>query len=220
MLLPACVKLYYHITPITEPLPQTDKMGQSNQNDNSLTGRLLLAMPQMGDPRFHRAVILMCAHDDNGAMGLVINNVLPGVALSELLAQLEIPAPDKKNDDNGGQPVMNGGPVETARGFVLHTKDFRQAETVDINADISITGTLDALRAIAAGKGPQKMLFMLGYAGWGAGQLDAEMQQNAWLVSDPDADIVFGADPGQKWERALKKIGVDPVMLSGSAGRA
>jgi putative transcriptional regulator len=195
-------------------------MGQSDKNDNSLTGRLLLAMPQMGDPRFHRAVILMCAHDENGAMGLVINNIMPGVDLTELLAQLDIPAPEKADASDDSQPVMNGGPVETARGFVLHSKDFRQAETVDINAEISITGTLDALRAIAAGNGPQKMLFMLGYAGWDAGQLDAEMQQNAWLVAEPDADIVFGAAPDEKWDRAMKKIGVDPAMLSGSAGRA
>lgn len=181
-----------------------------------LTGRLLLAMPQMGDPRFERAVIFMCAHDENGAMGLVINNVLPGVDLSELLTQLDIPAPKSAP----GGPVMSGGPVETARGFVLHSADFSQPETVKVGTDIGVTGTIDALKAIAAGQGPQNMLFMLGYAGWGAGQLDQEMQQNAWLVADADNDILFKTPPENKWDRAVKKIGIDPGMLSGAAGRA
>ena len=190
------------------------------QNDKSryLTGRLLLAMPQMGDPRFHRAVILMCAHDENGAMGLVVNNVLPGVDLSELLSQLNIDSNASAVPDDA--PVMNGGPVETARGFVLHSSDFHQSETVPVSDGISVTGTLDALRAIAAGKGPQRMRFMLGYAGWGAGQLDREIQQNAWLVADPDSTLVFDTPPGEAWDRAVKKMGIDPAMLSGDAGHA
>lgn len=186
-----------------------------DKKDHYLTGRLLLAMPQMGDPRFHRAVIFMCAHDENGAMGLVVNNAIPGVDLSELLTQLNI----DRQPRTPAAPVMNGGPVETARGFVLHSTDFAQAETVRIGTDIGVTGTIEALKAIAAGDGPQKMLFMLGYAGWGAGQLDKELQDNAWLVTDADADLLFG-EAGDKWDRAVRRIGIDPVMLSGDAGHA
>jgi putative transcriptional regulator len=164
-------------------------------------------------------VIFVCAHDENGAMGLVINNILPGVDLTELLAQLNINAPTAEATTTPG-PVMSGGPVETARGFVLHSNDFFQAETVPINRELSVTGTIDALRAIAAGQGPKKMLFMLGYAGWGAGQLDQEIQDNSWLVADPDTDIIFKTEPEEKWDRALKKIGIDPAMLSGESGRA
>lgn len=182
----------------------------------SLTGRLLLAMPQMGDPRFHQAVILVCAHDHNGAMGLMVNNVLPGVDMRELLAQLDIDTAAIPP----AAPVLSGGPVESARGFVLHGDDFRQADTVTIHDGINVTGTLDALRAIAAGKGPEKMLFVLGYAGWGAGQLDQEMQDNTWLVADADTTIIFETDPAQKWERTLKNLGIDPAMLSGTSGRA
>jgi putative transcriptional regulator len=185
------------------------------QKDAYLTGRLLLAMPQMGDPRFHRAVIFMCAHDENGAMGLVLNNVMPGLDLSELLGQLNI----DRQPATPAAPVMNGGPVESARGFVLHSTDFTQPETVRVGPELGVTGTIEALRAIAAGDGPQKMLFMLGYAGWGAGQLDRELQQNAWLVTDADAEIIFG-DAERKWDRAVRKIGIDPAMLSGDAGHA
>ncbi len=186
-----------------------------DKKDAYLTGRLLLAMPQMGDPRFHRAVIFMCAHDENGAMGLVLNNVMPGLDLSELLGQLNI----DRQAATPAAPVMNGGPVETARGFVLHSTDFAQPETVRVGPELGVTGTIEALRAIAAGDGPQKMLFMLGYAGWGAGQLDRELQQNAWLVTDADAEIIFG-DAERKWDRAVRKIGIDPAMLSGDAGHA
>lgn len=190
---------------------------QTPDDKSSLTGRLLLAMPQMEDPRFQRAVIFVCAHDQNGAMGLIINNIMPGVAMAELLEQLDITAPVAPPIEN---PVMSGGPVESARGFVLHSSDFHQPETITIADDLCVTGTLDALRAIAAGEGPDKMLFMLGYAGWGAGQLDREMKDNSWLVADADSAIIFETDPDKKWERALRKIGIDPSMLSMTAGRA
>lgn len=188
----------------------------ADKDQSTLTGRLLLAMPQMEDPRFQRAVIFVCAHDQNGAMGLIINNILPGIAMSELLEQLDIEIQDNKAQT----PVMSGGPVESARGFVLHSGDFKQPETVAINNDLYVTGTLDALRAIAAGQGPDKMLFMLGYAGWSAGQLDREMKDNSWLVADADTAIIFETDPDKKWERALRKIGIDPSMLSTVSGRA
>lgn len=192
------------------------------RNDTShkspyLTGKLLIAMPQMGDPRFHKAVIFICAHDVNGAMGLVINHILPGVDLVELLAQLHIEDGTAQRQDI---PVMSGGPVETARGFILHKGSFQQIESLKIESDIYVTGTIDALRAIAQGKGPDDMLFILGYAGWTAGQLDMEMQQNAWLVVDADPDIIFNSNPEESWERAIKKLGADPAMLVDSVGHA
>lgn len=182
-----------------------------------LTGRLLLAMPAMGDPRFHKAVIYVCAHDANGAMGLVINHTLPGVDFSQLLEQLNI-APDGKSAPI--TPVMSGGPVETARGFILHSSDFKQSDTIRIDPTFSVTGTVDALKSIVGGSGPEKMLFILGYAGWSAGQLDQELQQNAWLVTHSDPDLVFSVAPDEKWDKAVKTMGIDPSKLSREAGRA
>lgn len=190
--------------------------GNDHNESRYLTGRLLIAMPQMGDTRFHKAVIFICAHDANGAMGLVINHTLPGLELSTLLSQLDIPGVTYGAD----VPVMSGGPVETARGFILHAGSFNQIESLKIEQDIYVTGTIDALKAIAQGRGPDKLMFILGYAGWSAGQLDYEMQQNAWLVTDADADLIFSEDPDDRWERAIRKIGINPAMLSGDAGRA
>ena len=192
-----------------------------DKKDNYLAGRLLLAMPQMGDPRFYKAVIFICAHDAEGAMGLVVNQALPGLDLRQLLQQMKIDL--HANNDAGQQknlPVMSGGPVEAARGFILHSSDFKRPDTIKVCEDICVTGTIDALKTIATGEGPDKMLFVLGYAGWGAGQLDQEMQQNAWLVTDADHDLIFGPGTDEKWERAVRKIGIDPAMLSGNAGRA
>ena len=183
-----------------------------------LTGRILLAMPSMGDPRFHKAVIYMCAHDEHGAMGLVVNHRLPGVDMKDLLTQLEIDKPEDKTVEQ--IPVLSGGPVETARGFVLHSTDFEQGETIKINEEFSVTGTIDALKAIAQGDGPEELLFILGYAGWGAGQLDEELQQNAWLVLDPDKALIFDVKPDTMWDKAIEKIGIDPGMLSSMTGRA
>ncbi len=190
------------------------------KNSNYLTGKLLLAMPQMGDPRFHKAVILICAHDENGAMGLVINRVQPAVKFSQLLEQLSIPSDIEIPDKVPDIPVMCGGPVEAARGFLLHSNDFKQDDTINIDEAFSVTGTIDALKQVAGGKGPENMLFILGYAGWSAEQLEQEIQQNAWLVVDPDHEIIFGDDPEIKWVKAVQKLGVDPAMLSGEAGRA
>ncbi|GJL85852.1 MAG: UPF0301 protein [Micavibrio sp.] len=192
------------------------------KNDNSayLTGKLLLAMPAMGDPRFHRAVIFVCAHDENGAMGLVINHTLPGLDFDQLLTQLNITSDIEVDLKELAVPIMSGGPVEAARGFLLHSGDFNQNDTIKIDDLYSITGTVDALKEVATGNGPDKMLFILGYAGWSAGQLDSEIQQNAWLVVDPDPSIIFHDSPDEKWQMAVKKLGVDPAMLSGEAGRA
>lgn len=185
-----------------------------------LSGQLLLAMPAMADPRFQRAVILVCAHDEKGAMGLVVNQPLPGLKFVQLLNRLQISAEAKEGLEKINIPVMSGGPVENTRGFLLHSAEFEQADTVRVTDGICITGTVDALRAVANGKGPRQMLFVLGYAGWTAGQLDDEIRQNAWLTAPAELDLLFHADPGEKWDRAVSQLGVDPAMLSGMAGRA
>ncbi|MCB9982626.1 MAG: YqgE/AlgH family protein [Rhodospirillales bacterium] len=193
-------------------------MGQADSTD--LTGKLLLAMPGIGDPRFHRAVIYICAHDENGAMGLVVNAPVPDVKFQSLLGQLGIESDIKIEAKNLELPVLNGGPVETARGFLLHSNEFRQKDTVQVDDEFSITGTTDALEAVAKGQGPEKALFILGYAGWTPGQLESELQQNTWLVADPDPNLIFEDKPQEKWTHAMNKLGLDPAMLSGEMGRA
>lgn len=185
-----------------------------------LSGKLLLAMPAIGDARFHRSVIYICAHDENGAMGLVINYPAPELKFTNLLDQLGISSDIEIDVKTLDLPVLNGGPVETGRGFLLHSNDFKQEDTVAVDEDFSVTGTTDALRAVAKGDGPKKALFILGYAGWTPGQLEQELQQNTWLVVEPDRALVFEGKPEQKWERAMDKLGLDPSMLSGDGGRA
>ena len=183
----------------------------------SLTGQLLIAMPQMLDPRFARSVIYLCAHSGAaGAMGLIINKLLGSLTMGELFAQLDI-AP---SGPAGSRPVYFGGPVEAGRGFVLHTADYREEATLHVDGNIAITATLDVLRAIGKGQGPRQSLFALGYAGWAPGQLDAEIQANGWLSVAADDEIVFGSDPDEKWRRALAKLGIDLSMLSSDAGHA
>jgi putative transcriptional regulator len=183
----------------------------------SLAGQLLVAMPQMTDPRFARSVVYLCAYSgDAGAMGLVINKLLGSVTMGELFTQLEI----DPQGEAGAHPVHFGGPVEAGRGFVLHTADYREEATLHVDGNIAVTATLDVLRAIGKGRGPRQSLFALGYAGWGPGQLDAEIQANGWLSVAADDDIVFSADYDAKWRRALAKLGVDLSMLSSDAGHA
>lgn len=186
-------------------------------NNNYLAGKLLLAMPEMGDPRFHKAVVLVCAHDANGAMGVVINHPNNDVAFTDLLHQLEITPEAGVTLDI---PVHTGGPVETSRGFVLHRGDYRQQDSIDIDETLAITGTVDMLSTIASGAGPQDLLFILGYAGWDAGQLDQEIQHNAWLTLDYDEELIFQTPANQKWNAAIARLGIDPSMLSGAAGNA
>lgn len=186
----------------------------------TLTGKILLAMPGMTDPRFHRAVIFICAHDESGAMGLVINHQLPGVDLPQLLEQLNIQPEGNKIPAILDIPVMSGGPIESSRGFLLHTSDFQKKDSVAVSPTLSVTGTIDALRAVAQGEHPEKMIFILGYAGWDEGQLDEELQENVWLVSDADEGLIFTTPAERKWSRGLEKLGVDPALLSGAAGRA
>ena len=185
-----------------------------------LTGKLLLAMPSMGDPRFHKAVIFMCSHDENGAMGLVINNHAHTLKFENLLEQLGIMSDITLDPQAAEVPVMLGGPVETGRGFLLHGKEFDHAETIAVNEGFAVTATLDALKTVAQGKVPDDMLFILGYAGWEAGQLDEEIQQNAWLVADPNPELVFENKNDEKWQNAVSALGFDPAMLSSDAGHA
>lgn len=182
-----------------------------------LDRQLLIAMPAMGDPRFARTVIYMCSHNAEGAMGLVINKPYPGLTFPNLLTQLGI-EPSIDNDI----VVRLGGPVETGRGFVLHSTDYMRQGSVklDESMGIGLTATLDVLRAIASGTGPERSLFALGYAGWGPGQLDAEIQENAWLAAPADTDLVFEADLDVLWDRAVRKIGVDVSKLASTAGHA
>lgn len=189
--------------------------------DSYLTGKLLIAMPRMGDPRFHKAVIFVCTHDENGAMGLVINQVSPRLVFKGLLEQLKITS-DIEFDPVAFPdiPVMNGGPVEQVRGFLLHSSDFVQKDTVPVDGDYGVTGTIDALKAVVTGKRPDHMLFALGYAGWEPGQLEDELRQNVWLVVSPDTDLVFETPASEKWLMAIRKLGCDPAMLSGEVGRA
>jgi putative transcriptional regulator len=181
-----------------------------------LTGHLLIAMPQMDDPRFSRTVIYLCAHTSEGAMGLVVNKLMDSVTFPDLLDQLSI--------DTGGEDqeilVHFGGPVETGRGFVLHSADYVHDSTLVINDEVALTATIDILKAIADGDGPKRSLLALGYAGWGPGQLDDEIQRNGWLCVGADAELLFGPDLDGRWKSAMAKLGVNLHMLSGDAGRA
>lgn len=183
----------------------------------NLSGKLLIAMPDMGDSRFTHAVIYLCAHSDEGAMGLIVNKPQPEVRFSDLLEQLKIPRSDHVRNIR----VHFGGPVEHARGFVLHSRDYRsEAGTLNVDGAIGMTGTLDVLEDMARGTGPDRAMLALGYAGWGPGQLESEIAQNGWLTSDPADEIVFGRADEHKWSAALKGLGIDPIMLSSTAGRA
>ncbi len=193
---------------------------KETQDGTYLTGKLLLAMPTLGDPRFHRAVILMCAHDEHGAMGLVVNHQMADIKFEHLLKQINLASDIQVDPDKLSLHVMSGGPVDPARGFLLHGSDFSTDDTIKINDEYFVTGTVDSLKKAVQKGGPDKMCFILGYAGWGAGQLDAEIQQNAWLVVDADPDLVFSSDIENAWSRAVQKLGFDPAMLSGDAGRA
>lgn len=185
-------------------------------DEGYLTGQLLVAMPAMADPRFARSVIYVCAHNAEGAMGLVINRLVGSVTFPDLLRQLGI-EPVKVSDEIR---VHFGGPVETGRGFVLHSDDYRHDSTLTVARRMALTATIDILQDIAAGRGPRRSLLALGYAGWGPGQLDSEIQANGWLHVEADEALVFDDDLENKWERAIAKLGVDVSLLSGDAGHA
>jgi putative transcriptional regulator len=183
-----------------------------------LTGKLLIAMPAMDDPRFHGSVVFLCAHSADGAMGLIVNKPMPEVRFAEMLEQLKIGTCTATPD----LPVCYGGPVELRRGFVLHSGEYRGplSEALQVDDRFAMTATLDVIEDIARGQGPVHALLALGYSGWGPGQLEDEIQRNGWLTADASADLVFAAPMAAKWERALASLGVSPLTLSAQAGRA
>lgn len=202
---PLRVAALHHIIRGMEPVTDT------------LTGQLLIAMPGMGDPRFAHSVIYVCAHSEDGAMGLIVNKPAPEVRFADLLAQLNIPTGKGVRDIR----VHFGGPVENGRGFVLHSGDYQSgAGTLEVDDAISMTATQDILEDIAAGNGPERSMLALGYSGWGPGQLEGEIAQNGWLTANAPADILFGRANEHKWSAALKVLGIDPLLLSSEAGHA
>ena len=182
-----------------------------------LAGKLIVAMPAMGDPRFAHSVILICAHSDEGAMGLIVNKPVPDFSFAALLAQLKIANKGHGRDIS----VHFGGPVERGRGFVLHSGDYAGGQaTTQVQGGYGMTATLDVLEALAGGGGPKQALLALGYAGWGPGQLEGEIARNDWLVSDPTEEVIFSPKDSGKWTGALRQMGIDPISLSPRAGRA
>ena len=182
-----------------------------------LDGQLLIAMPGMGDMRFERSVIFVCAHSGEGAMGLIVNKPAPELRFGDLLAQLRI----EPGADLPETRVHFGGPVEHGRGFVLHTSDYGSEDgSLEVSPDFSMTATIDILRDMAKGAGPSRALLALGYAGWGPGQLEGEIQANGWLTAAADPDLVFGGRDAEKWAEALRSLNIDPRLLSAEGGRA
>ena len=195
-----------------------------SQQPNFLSGKLLLAMPGMADPRFERAVIALCVHDENGAVGVGIGHKRAGISFRGLLRQLEI--------DPGDAPdcaVHHGGPVEPGRGFILHSSDWGGEDTLHVNGEtpagkggelFAMTGTIDVLRAIAEGRGPKRWIAALGYAGWGEGQLDEEMTRHGWFAARADTNILFDMPTDERWGAAFKAEGIDPRLLASETGAA
>src|SRR5215469_3587529 len=200
------------------------KSSDKSSQRGYLDGQMLIAMPSMRDERFSRSLIYVCAHSSDGAMGIIVNQLAANVNFPDLLVQLEvIPAADliQLPQRAGSIKVLKGGPVDTGRGFVLHSADFFiENSTLPIDNDICLTATLDILKAIARGNGPASAVLALGYAGWAPGQLENEIQENGWLHCSADADLIFGSDNDAKYEKALKKLGIHLGMLSSEAGHA
>lgn len=184
-------------------------------NASYLTGQFLLAMPGIGDPRFERAVIAMCNHDEEGALGIGLGTVLDGLTFHDVLKQLDI--------DPGAAadvPVHLGGPCEPRRGFVLHSRDWGGGDTIDIAGRWALSGTLDVLRAIADGTGPSRWVPALGYAGWGEGQLDGELARHGWFNVAGDDRLLFDTPAQDRWEAGFSGEGIDPRLLAATTGNA
>ena len=191
-------------------------MDQLDSTSGYLTGQLLVAMPAIQDPRFKKSVIYMCMHNADGAMGLIVNRALENLTFRDLLSQLKLDVDEPTADI----AVQYGGPVETGRGFVLHTLEYEQDGTVAVDQKVGLTATIEALHDIAVDRGPSRAILALGYAGWGPGQLDNEVQHTTWLNVPADDGLMFDADIDSRWKRAIAKIGVDVSLLSGDHGHA
>jgi putative transcriptional regulator len=200
------------------------KLQHAMTDANYLDGQMLIAMPGIGDPRFDRTVIFLCVHSPDGAMGLVVNREADQLSFPELLQKLDLLPQDQRiklPPQVRAMKVQIGGPVESGRGFVLHTSDYHAEDsTLPIDDGLGLTATLDVLRAIAAGEGPRQALLALGYTGWGPGQLEQEIQHNGWLHCETDETLLFDTDLDAKYEFALRKLGIDPSMLSSESGHA
>lgn len=183
----------------------------------NLTGKLLVAMPGLGDPRFAHAVIFICDHSAEGAMGLIVNKPADDIDIPSLLSQLSI----DMQAELSAHHAHFGGPVEMGRGFVLHSPDYASAvATLEVSEEVHMTATMDILEDLGRGEGPARWLLMLGYSGWGEGQLEAEIGENGWLICPCSSDLLFVMAAGDKWDKALASIGVSPRMLSAEGGRA
>ncbi|MES2034939.1 MAG: YqgE/AlgH family protein [Pseudomonadota bacterium] len=183
-----------------------------------LAGRMLIAMPGIGDPRFERAVVFLCTHDDEHAIGLAVNRPVDGLTLSGLFEKIGVDQPIRRVAD---EAVLMGGPVERERGFVLHTDDYLcEGVTMPVMEGLALTTTKDVLQAMSGEFAPRKAILALGYAGWGPGQLDEEVRESVWLVCDPDETLLFGDDHEHKWSHALEKLGISAAMLSIEGGHA
>ena len=215
--------------PATNSLPNQSSLEQGNLIAHvrrmkryegvkmDLGGQILIAMPGMGDPRFEHSVVLVCAHSEDGAMGLIINKPVPDLSFDRLIDQLSI----AKGEAGREIRVHQGGPVERSRGFVLHSRDWQAGRaTMQVAGQFGMTATLDILEALANGAGPASALLALGYSGWGPGQLEAEIGRNDWLTAEASAELIFSVDDGAKWAGALRGMGIDPVSLSSASGRA
>ena len=188
-----------------------------DDDESTLCGKLLIAMPGIGDGRFSHAVILVCSHGPDHAMGLILNKPVPGLNLPQLLDQLDVPSEIKLPP----RPVLDGGPVGRDRGFVLHSDDFMSEEsTLEISDGVCMTATREVLHAIASEAPPRHAVLALGYAGWGEGQLEDELSENAWLVADATPVLIYGHDHETKWAMAMDSLGIDPSRLQAAAGRA
>ena len=181
-----------------------------------LDGRMLIAMPGMPDPRFARSIVYLCSHSEDGAMGLITNKAVEDLVWEDIFKKIEIPI----GSVNAPRPICFGGPVDMERGFLLHSSDYHsEGATMRVDSETSLTATLEVLQDIAMGRGPERTMLALGYAGWGAGQLESELQENGWLLCEPDLSLLYDEDHDEKWDRAMAKLGINPALL-GSGGHA
>jgi putative transcriptional regulator len=193
------------------------KMQKNAITEGWLHGKMLVAAPTMIDPRFEKTVVVLCVHHGDGAMGIIVNRMHPNLKYQDMMVQIGLP----KNVLATSHPIIYaGGPVEGGRGFVLHSTDWGEHSTLDIDGELGMTATIDVLKEIAAGKGPKQSLLSRGYAGWAPGQLEAEIQANGWMVTEADPSIIFSPDLATKWHRALHGMGIRPDLLSGVVGHA